>query len=159
MSTQYATIHSYSVKYSTFIFTRCPTQATLHGSEAASQRNQVWRWIFKTCMNKFSICFQLPGHIKVNKWASVQHIKHGVRPFRSHQLTGMCNTVQWAVGYVCQHDLASVCAGRDKVAVCTHMCMQFVCMRVDVAEVRVCVCVCFSGVCSAPAMWCLSAMP
>ena len=42
---------------------------------------------------------------------------------------------------MCQHDLASVCAGRDKVAVCTHMCMQFVCMRVDVAEVRVCVCV------------------
>ena len=103
--------------------------------------------------------FQLPGHIKVNKWASVQHIKHGVRPFHSHQLTGMCNTVQWAVGYVCQHVLASVCAGRDKEGVCLHMCTQCVCIRVCVC---VCVCVCVSlmlCVCSAPAMWCLSAMP
>lgn len=124
-------------------------------SEAASQRNQVWRWIFKTCMNKFSICFQLPGHIKVNKWASVQHIKHGAKPFRSHQLTGMCNTVQRAVGCVCQHVLVSVCAEIKCVHTCA--CSLFVCVWMLLKFV--CVCVCFSDVCSAPAMLCLSAMP
>ncbi len=96
---------------------------------------KVSRWIFKVCSSKFSICFQLPGHIKVNQWADVQHIKHGVRPFHSHQLTRMCNTVQQAAGYVCLCVWVSVFTAsvapwmnvcvynpmRDRVAVCLQM--------------------------------------
>lgn len=68
----------------------------------------------------FFVFFQLLGHTAVNWWAAVQRIKHGVRPFYSHQLTGMCNTAQPAAGYACQRVLASVCT--TSVALRWNMC-------------------------------------
>lgn len=83
-------------------------------------RENVQGWILSMCMCECFIFFFISSSV-ILQWAvvAIQHMVHWARPFHSHQLAAMCNTVQPAAGCACQRASVRVCT--TSVALRCHL--------------------------------------